>query len=160
MGYRNTASADHQSGSRVAFRVLLSLIIFSPLAFGTVELWSMTIMQLAALFCLSLLLFGAVKQDGQGWYEVPGIVPLLLLLGYIFLQTVPLPPAFLKIFSPATYSLYEKTVWTVQPHAWVSLSVSRKATMAEFFRYASYAAVYIAAGFVPLDRMRDHGLGR
>jgi O-antigen ligase/Flp pilus assembly protein TadD len=145
MGYRDWAPADHRPGSIAAFRLLLFVVIFSPLAFGTVELWSLTVMQLAALFCLSLLLFFTVTQGGKGWYEVPGTVPLLLLLGYIFLQTVPLPPAFLKVVSPATHSLYEKTVWTVQPHVWASLSVSRKTTMAEFFRYASYAAVYIAA---------------
>jgi len=144
MGSPERTAVDRRQ-DRVPFGILLFLIIFCPLAFGTVELWSQAIMESAALVCLSLLLFRAVRHPVRQFYEVPGMVPLLLLLGFIFLQTVSLPPAVVKIISPGTYAIYEQTVWAGEPGSWVSLSISRKATIAEFFRYASYAAVYVSA---------------
>ena len=142
MGSPGRAATDHQRDT-IPFGILLFLIIFCPLAFGTVEVWSLAVMETGAFTCLSLLLFRSRRHHGQRLYEVPGIVPLLLLLGYIFLQTVPLPPAVLKIISPGTYAVYEQTVWAGEPVSWVSLSIGRKATIGEFFRYASYAAVYV-----------------
>lgn len=124
--------------------IFLFLLIFSPLAFGTVEQWSLTIME--TLSCLALLLyFLYLYKQKKPFYEVPALLPLLLFLGYMLVQLVPLPPPLIRFISPSTYELYASTIGVLEPLGWLSLSINKKATLAEFFRYFSYAAFYILA---------------
>ena len=122
------------------YRLFIFLLIFSPLAFGTVEQWSLAIMESLAILALLLLFF---RNKDQVFYEVPGIVPLVLFLAYILIQLVPLPPGVIKFISPTTYSLYHETVGIVEPVGWMSISINQKATLAEFFRFAAYVGIYV-----------------
>jgi O-antigen ligase/tetratricopeptide (TPR) repeat protein len=123
------------------FIVYIFVLLFSPLAFGTVEPWSLAIMETLSFFLLILVLMGSVGSK-QVFYRIPGIVPFMLFLTYVFLQIVPLPPWLIKVISPATYAIYSETVLVSDPSAWVSLSINKKATLMEFFRFASYGAFY------------------
>ncbi len=127
------------------YRIFIFLLIFSPLAFGTVEQWSLTVMESASILALCLFFFRSIRTGGKRLYEVPGIVPLLLLLVYMIVQLIPLPPQLLKFISPAAYSLYGETSWAGGHAGWGSLSICRKATVAEFFRFSSYVAFYFLA---------------
>jgi O-antigen ligase/tetratricopeptide (TPR) repeat protein len=123
------------------YRIFIFLLIFSPLAFGTVEQWSLTLMETASILALCLFFIGNI-HTGKILYKVPGIVPLLLVLVYMIVQLIPLPPQLLKFISPAAYSLYAETSWAGGHAGWGSLSICGKATVAEFFRFSSYAAFY------------------
>jgi O-antigen ligase/tetratricopeptide (TPR) repeat protein len=122
------------------YRIFIFLLIFPPLAFGTVERWSLTVMESACVLAVCLLFFG--NRRAKTFHEVPGIVPLLLFLAYMIVQIIPLPPPVLKFISPNTYSLYRETVWAGGHAGWGSLSICRKDTFAEFFRLASYVSFY------------------
>ncbi|MEJ2697008.1 MAG: O-antigen ligase family protein [Candidatus Sulfobium sp.] len=122
-------------------RILVFLLIFSPLAFGTVEQWSLTVMESASVLALCLIFFRSVLT-GKPLREVPGTVPLLLFLSYAIVQIIPLPPPVLKLLSPGAWSLYRETAWTGGHAGWGSISICRKATVSEFFRFTSYAAAY------------------
>jgi len=125
------------------FWIFLFLLIFSPLAFGAVEQWSLAVMESLSLSALVLFLAGKRGKGAACLYEVPGLLPLSFFLGYILLQLVPMPPGLLKIVSPGTYALYKDTLWSADPSAWGSLSIHKKATLSEFFRMGSYAAFYV-----------------
>jgi O-antigen ligase/tetratricopeptide (TPR) repeat protein len=125
------------------FWIFISLLIFSPLAFGTVEQWSLALMESLSLSTLVIFLIGKIREKEPFLYEVPGLVPLSLLMGYVFLQLIPFPPGVLKIISPGTYALYKETLWAADPRAWGPLSINNKATLSEFFRLGSYAAFYV-----------------
>jgi O-antigen ligase/tetratricopeptide (TPR) repeat protein len=125
------------------FIVFISVLFFSPLAFGTVEPWSLAIMETLSLLLLLFVLIGGARSK-QAFYQIPGIVPLMLFLTYVFIQLIPLPPWMIKVISPATYAIYSQTVLVSDPAAWVSLSINKKATLMEFFRFASYGAFYAA----------------
>ena len=125
------------------FWIFIFLLIFSPLAFGTVEPWSLAVMESLCLSALVIFLIGKRREKDRFLYEVPGQLPLSLLLGYVFLQLVPLPPGVLKIVSPGAYALYRDTAWAAGPAAWCSITISKKATLSEFFRLGSYAAFYV-----------------
>lgn len=127
--------------SKTVYRFFVFLLVFSPLAFGTVEQWSLTVMETVSLVALCLFLFKHIR-DGRSLREVPGIMPLSLLLVYMVVQIIPLPPPILKLVSPGTYSLYRETAWAGGNAGWSSLSVCRKATVTEFFRFSSYIAFY------------------
>ena len=125
------------------FWIFIFLLIFSPLAFGTVEPWSLAVMESLSLSALVIFLIGKGRAKDRFLYEVPGLLPLSLLLGYVFLQLVPMPPGILKIISSGAYALYRDTTWAADPAAWCSISINKKATLSEFFRLGSYAAFYV-----------------
>ncbi len=123
-------------------RIYLFLLVFSPLAFGSVELWSRTIMEGLSFLALFLLyVLYTVKKEP--FYRVPGIVPLLIFPAYILLQVIPLPVFFVKWISPETHALYQESIGLLAPVNWISLSINPKETLSEFFRYGSYAGFYI-----------------
>ncbi|MBI5076242.1 MAG: O-antigen ligase family protein [Nitrospirae bacterium] len=123
------------------FRIFLGTLIFCPLAFGTVETWSLLIME-AGVFS-ALALYFIREQRHRAILKVPGVMPLAALLCYMLFQAVPLPPAVIEKISPATFELYQQSVWIVEPGTWATLSVYPKGTVSEFLRFASYAGVYL-----------------
>src|SRR5207253_262198 len=85
---------------------LLFLIIFTPLAFGTVYPWGIALMECVVL-CMALAwIFKLLRTGGVRLVRTPLNLPILLFLGLIGLQLLPLPPTVLYFVSPATYSLY------------------------------------------------------
>jgi len=109
--------------------ILILLIIFTPIAFGSVELWAFSLMELGILliiilWAIQLLLRPALRrvQDSpephmvQGELRIPNLklktynstlltflLSLFLLL--ILFQLVSLPSGLLKILSPKTFEL-------------------------------------------------------
>ncbi len=128
--------------SRLSKGLIFFLIIFSPLAFGTVEPWSYAIMEV--LTALGLLFFViCLVQKKEDLYSVPGIVPLFVFLSYILFQLIPLPPFIIEFISPAAFSIQEKVFTLTDNHSWMTLSVNHKATLSEFFRYGTYVMFYL-----------------
>ena len=134
---------DLQIVAKIQYKLFLFAIIFSPLAFGAVEPWSLFIMEVSTFIAICIMLIEHLREKEALMYEVPGLVPLMLLLAYICFQLVPLPPEIVRVFSPGSYIFYRDTVWVAEPGQWVSLAINRKAALSEFFRFASYAGIYI-----------------
>jgi O-antigen ligase/tetratricopeptide (TPR) repeat protein len=127
---------------KVVYGIFLFVLIFSPLAFGTVEQWSMTVMEAMSFLALLLLLLGNIRSKGD-LYEIPGIVPLVLFLAYVLMQLVPLPAGVVGFLSPKTHAMYAETVAAAGPPGWIPLTIGKKATLMEFFRIAAGGAVYV-----------------
>ena len=127
---------------KLTYRIFIFLLIFSPLAFATVSTWSLTLMEAVSIGA-ALLLFISLGINNQTVYKAPGTVLVLLFPAYILVQLIPLPMGMVKLISPSTYSLYSETIGIVDPISWVSLSINKKATLAELFRYLSYAGIYL-----------------
>lgn len=128
--------------NKVVFALYICALIFAPLAFGTVEPWSLTVMETLSFLAFLLLSLGKLSSEENN-YGTPGIIPLLCLLVLIGIQLAPLPVDIIRIISPQTYSIYKETVFIDEPARWVSISVNKKATLMEFFRIASYIVFYV-----------------
>lgn len=88
---------------------IIFLIIFTPLAFGTVHVWAYTLMELTVIILLLVWLFKtAISYRLQ--VTPPLTLPLLLFLCLILFQMLPLPPSAIKHLSPNTYQLYQQTL--------------------------------------------------
>ena len=125
------------------FRIFLGTLIFCPLAFGSVETWSLLIME-AGVFSALALFFFFIREEGRpGILKTPGMMPLAALLCYMLFQAIPLPPPLIERFSPAAFALYRQSVWIADPGAWATLSLYPKGTFSEFLRLSSYAGAYI-----------------
>jgi O-antigen ligase/tetratricopeptide (TPR) repeat protein len=127
----------------ILFIIFLSVLIFAPLAFGTVEPWSLAVMEIISMAALWAYLLSAAKKDGWSLYEAPGITPLLCLVCYILAQIIPMPAEFIRLISPSTYAVYAGSAGVTGQLTWIPISVHPKATLSEFMRIASYAAFYI-----------------
>lgn len=123
--------------------IFFGTLIFSPLAFGAVEIWSVLIMEAGIFSALAIYLFFIQKQDQPGLLKAPGLIPLSVLLCYILIQAIPLPQALIRMISPATFALYSQSVWVADPGAWATLSLYPKGTVSEFIRLSSYAGAYL-----------------
>src|SRR5881397_3963779 len=86
---------------------LVALIVFTPLAFGTVEPWSIALMEwgittLLLFFLLSRLWPSRGPRVAKSPREpgLPLILPIGLFLVLCILQTVPVPMRWLQVVSP------------------------------------------------------------
>jgi len=90
--------------------VLVSLVCFTALAFGSVYPWTFKTMEVAcfALICLWMVRLGLFGGDGSARlrFVAPYFVPIFLFLGYCAIQLVRLPPRLLAVVSPGANSLY------------------------------------------------------
>lgn len=125
-----------------AYYLFLSALIFAPLAFGTVETWAYTVMQL--MICVSALFLVFSRRQGT-FYEVPGIVPLMLVCGLMLFQAMPLPGGIVQFLSPKSHEMYQNTVGVMTPAQWMTISVYPRATLMEFLRVSSYVLFYFLA---------------
>ena len=131
-----------RSKIQTEFWILLVTIIISPLAFGTVELWSLALVQFIVSMGFILFVVNSIKGK-RSIRRVPGILPLLILLLYMAIQAVPLPPELLRLLSPAAFDIASTSIYPHSPGKWMPVSVYRRGLILEIFRFASYIGVYV-----------------
>src|SRR5512136_30483 len=95
--------------------LLIFLLIFTPIAFGSMEIWAFSLMELGIflIIILGTMQWAFRKPSGvdnhhdpilgRSWTFPAIFLGLFLLL--VLLQMLSLPAGFLKILSPKTYSL-------------------------------------------------------
>ncbi len=132
-------------------RLFFALLVFSPLAFGATETWSLALVGGGSVAALWLSLREARRKE-LPVYSPPGMLPLALFLAYVFCQAIPLPPLLLHLLSPHTWKLYSETVWVVRPGVWMPVSLAPRATLAEFLRVAGYGAFFLLTVQLLVDR--------
>ncbi|MCI5140322.1 MAG: lipid A core--O-antigen ligase, partial [Candidatus Electrothrix sp. ATG1] len=135
----------------VSFFLFLLTLFFAPLAFGTTETWSMVMVELlVALTCL--LFFSPFCNKTITCYRVPGLLPLLLLLGWMLVQTLPLPVSMVRMIAPNIFQAYQPVLDLPGSHTvagyfdtWIPLTVYRKGTLFEVVRVSSYVLFYVVS---------------
>ena len=94
---------------------LFFLIVFPPLAFGSVYPWATSILELVSFSLVLVWLIGVrFMQRGKEGRD-RGLpfslgLPLGLFLGLVLFQMMPMPAIVLKAISPRTHALYVETV--------------------------------------------------
>ena len=157
--------------------LLIVLIIFTPLAFGSMEIWAFSLMELGILLILILwaiqtgiVQFRASEESSNSAIAPPGVsapgldpgrgrpaqsaIPIVLLAFFLLLvlfQIVPLPSGILKILSPKTFAL--RSELTLGPSASsFPLSFFPLLTQIEFFKWLTLAGLFIfLLGWRPLE---------
>jgi O-antigen ligase len=95
--------------------LLILLLIFTPIAFGSMEIWAFSLMELGifVILILGTLQWAFRKPSGSDRHEEPLLgrmwtfpaIFLGLFLLLVLFQMVSFPAGFLKILSPKTYAL-------------------------------------------------------
>lgn len=141
---------------------IYALVFFTPLAFGTVDLWSICVM-----FGLSLVAFSAlvVRRFFRNHQTSFLVFPMGLALGLVTLftliQALPLPPFLLRLLDPNAAGLYDYVLsgtglWG--DGQWLSLSLDPPATALELMKFVSYTLVFFTVINYFNDRQRARRL--
>ena len=122
---------------------LYFLIVTTPLAFGTVEPWSIAIAEvvifaIALAWGLRMVALHEIQLE-----RTPLNLCLLLVLGLGLLQVLPLPLQVIRILSPKAYAFYRETSFDSELSAsWRTLSLYPYATKQELIRLLALALLF------------------
>jgi O-antigen ligase len=147
--------------------ILILLIIFTPIAFGSIELWAFSLMELAILLiivlwavqslilrtpnselqtshsAISTLRSGATAEDGRNPQSAIPMVLLCVFLLLVLFQLFPLPSGLLKILSPKTYALRHQLLMTNDQLQMTTLSFFPFVTQIEFFKWLTLISLFL-----------------
>ncbi|MFC1829820.1 hypothetical protein ACFL0O_09425, partial [Thermodesulfobacteriota bacterium] len=138
---------------RIIFAGIIFLLIFAPLAFGSVHVWAYTIVEIIVFFLLALWFTDRLVFSRSGaleWVKTSVNLGLILVLALIILQIVPLPASLVAFISPRTYAdkmkLYQIMAAAGHPTSgsasWISLSYYTHPTVKEGLKLAAYAGMF------------------
>ncbi len=126
----------------VAYYLFILLLLFTPVAFGTVEAWSQCVAYgLVALSAICVFF----RKTGESFREIPGIIPLVFLLLYMIAQVIPLPADVIHDISPKSYDAYLPVMQAAGGFTWIPISVNARETVYEIVRLSSFILIYASA---------------
>lgn len=119
-------------------RLFILALFLSPLLFGTVEVWSIALMEILILMVFFLWLRKAQDRCGHHelpvrgirYLDVPLLNPLILLLILSIFQILPLPLNIIKVLSPHAYEIYT----TSTDNAYYTISLNPHSSILEIIR--------------------------
>ena len=146
---------------------LVSLMAFTPLAFGTVEPWSTSLMEWGIVTLGLIFVLGRLWRPGPAESHGPGRtgmeLPVALFIAFCFAQAIPLPPAWVSTLSPGSARQYQSVdlrAWTaiegpaaagrlegdplsrLEPPASRPVSVHPRKTVSRAFLLAAFALLF------------------
>ncbi|MBI3756323.1 MAG: O-antigen ligase family protein [Deltaproteobacteria bacterium] len=120
---------------------IIFLLIFTPLAIGTVQQWAVSIMETAAFIIFGAWLLKMVVEGKVITLKTPLIIFFAAMILLIIFQILPLPGGLLDIISPSAGKAYKKFIDDTDG-VWRTISLYSDATKGELFKLLSYAAIF------------------
>ena len=120
---------------------LIFLLIFTPLAFGAVEAWSVAIMALAVFFAIFCWFLKMVHQRELLFVRTSISKYIFLFIGLVLFSLIPLPKFILGFLSPATTKLYNLGLGDLYS-SFRPLSIYAWQTKVELYKVLAYAGVF------------------
>jgi len=136
------------------------LVFFTPLAIGTVHLWSIAIMLAVAIFAYSALVLKRSRRR-RPVLLFPMGVALLAVSGLTLLQLIPLPPFMIRVLNPGAADLFDHVLagtglWG--EGNWRALSLAPPATAVELMKFLAYSLAFLVVVNYFNDRHRARRL--
>jgi len=136
--------------------ILIFLIVFTPIAFGSVELRAFSLMELGILLIIILWAIQSLlrplaseKSFNSAIRNPQSAIPMVLLSLFLFLilfQLLPLPSGVLKVVSPKTWALRHQLLITNSSFELSALSFPLSffpfATQIEFFKWLTLIGLF------------------
>lgn len=128
----------------VVFACLLAIIVAVPIPLGSNRPFAWLGLEVAVYAVLALAVIGMLLRDGDGSLAPAArtiVVVLLVWLGCIFLQTVDVPRAFIRVLNPLVFKLQQNlALISVSPRD--TLSIDPGTTYDELLKYGCYVSVF------------------
>lgn len=143
----------------ITINIGLGLVLLSPLPFGNVETWSVSLFQIISFITFGAWLTGKVLRGRIRLMPSSLYIPIGLFFILIIFQTVDLPEAILGIISPHTSALWQsqgealRYVFGDDIRLGNTISIYPFVTHQKFLLYLSYAAFFlVTADFIRTSR--------
>jgi O-antigen ligase len=122
----------------------LFLLVFTPLAYGTVEPWSEAIAELVIL-AMAIVWVLQMLRDWEVRVELPaGWLPGSLFLMLVLLQTLALPAGLLELVSPWTVGLHRNAAaFGGVAEGWIPLSLDPHSTWREGLKLVAVGVFFL-----------------
>ncbi len=146
--YRKTSKID-----KIIFYGILLLLIFAPMAFGSVHVWAYSVIEIGVFLLMGLWFFDRMifsKSKTLAWVKTPVNLILMMLLVLIGFQLIPLPASVTELISPHTYA-DKKQLFTILAKSsdasakglpGMMLSYTSHATVVEWLKLAAYFGMF------------------
>ena len=143
----------HSRIDKIIFAGIIVLLVFAPLAFGSVHVWAYSIVELGVFLLLVLWFVDRLmvsRPENLSWVRTPVNLMLVLMLVFIGLQLAPLPSSVLTLLSPRTHA-DKQQLFTILAKAadtsadrlpWMSLTYYSHATLVEWLKLAMYGGMF------------------
>ncbi|MFH1075485.1 MAG: hypothetical protein V1753_01375, partial [Pseudomonadota bacterium] len=117
---------------------LIFIVLFTPLAVGTTQLWAAAIMEMAAFIILGAWLLKQACGEKREYRKKNWLLVFpIAMISIAVIQIIPLPEGLLELISPSSNCIY-KTFSNDLPGAWRTISVCPYVTTEELFKLISY----------------------
>ncbi len=140
--------------------LLAILIIFTPLAFGSVHVWAFSLAEIISFALFSLWMLKLLLDPE---YDLDmGLLPLAicagLFLSFSLLMLVPLPRSLISAISPSAHELYRNVIEgyaaiNSTEHITRALSIHPHLTLKSILKSLAYMGVFFSA----VHEFRDEG---
>ncbi|MGB4781763.1 MAG: hypothetical protein WBH61_06980, partial [Candidatus Methylomirabilis sp.] len=137
---------------RLILWALTFLLLFTPLAFGTVEVWSIALAELLVLFTGAIWIARMIRDGRIQFERTPFTILILSFLALMLFQMLPLPLTAMTHLSPAAYSVYSDAASALNLQVgWRTISLDPVATREEFLKVLTYALLF----WILLNHLRE-----
>lgn len=126
---------------RIAQGLIVALLVFAPLAIGTVHPWSRAIVFIGSAAALGLMV-AERHLSGKPFRLTFPALPLSLAVVLCAIQLVPLPASVIAAVSPRAHELLQTTLGDYRFH---SLTLDVAATLHELGKLTAYLVFFLAA---------------
>jgi len=138
---------------RIIFFGIIALLIFAPLAFGSVHVWAYTIMELAVFFLLLLWFIDRLLLSSNKtleWVKTPVNLLLVIFLVFIGMQIAPLPSFLVDFVSPQLFAdrmkalelLQQGTDSVIETPGWIPIVYYLHPVVIEWLKTAAYLGMF------------------
>ena len=172
------AKAGVPSGcDKLVLSGIVALVVLSPLGplirdERALQIAEIGVFAISAIWAGKTLWMRSTSSEQQSAIEDWKLfVPLGALFLWFVVQLIPLPPALVRIFSPATYQVYEKSLagWpSAHPYGgliagssglslpvWRPLSLCTELTLSGALRFSCFSALMAISAFYSFGGSRD-----
>jgi len=128
---------------------IIFLLVFAPLAFGSVHVWAYSVVEIG-VYLLLILWFAdrlmVSRSDFVAWVKTPVNLILVAFLVLVGLQMVPLPASVVALVSPQAFADKKEMVALLGSSGdgpwWTTLSYSVHPTRIEWVKTGAYFGMF------------------
>lgn len=122
--------------------ILIFLVIFSCLAYGSVTISPITIIETVSGFLILFWLAQMLYKRTLSFVKTGFYAPIILFLCLVIFQLIPLPLNLMRIISTKTAYLYENFISHTALRMFFPLSIYPNATISELLKVLTYTGIF------------------
>jgi len=118
------------------------LLLFTPVAFSTVEFWSESVMELGIFFIFVIWFIKAFTSKKLSFSITYFDILLLFFISVITIQIIPIPSSIAGFFSTDSFASIQELKSSVAGNSFTTISLVPWSTRVELIKILSYVMIY------------------